>query len=196
MKKGRKASKAENIWNVPNALSFIRILLTFVIIYFIFAGFKILPIAIIFAIAAFTDFLDGQIARRFHLKTEFGRKMDIIADRFLMLGVAAAVLIDFGIKGQLTEWYGLQVLMILSREIIAFPFALAAILMGWPIPHSRFIGKLTTFLQGFAFPLILLNMLYQNYEFSIYLAVPTFVVGIISGLTYIKDLNGGKGRKK
>ena len=188
MAKKRNNTK-ENIWNVPNTLTFIRVLLTLLTIYFIFSGFSIITIIVTFSIAAITDFLDGQIARRFRLATKFGRKFDILADRFLMLGVVGAIMIDFAINKMLTSWYSIQILLIMSREIISFPFAVLSYSSTKPmVPHARFVGKLMTLLQGFAFPLILLNMAYPAHQFSIYLAIPTFIVGIVSGLTYVKDL--------
>ena len=83
----------ENIWNVPNVLTFSRIIITFLTIFFIFAGFNIVYIVIAFVIGMITDCHDGQIARRFHLTTEFGRQFDMIADRVLMIGVALAAII-------------------------------------------------------------------------------------------------------
>jgi CDP-diacylglycerol--glycerol-3-phosphate 3-phosphatidyltransferase len=83
----------ENIFNIPNALTLIRILITFPLIYLIFTDASILYIALIFIIGMLTDFFDGFIARNFNLKTEFGRKFDMFADRILMIGTAVSFLI-------------------------------------------------------------------------------------------------------
>ena len=95
MKKGAKPAKKENIWNIPNTLTFLRVIITFATLYCIFAQYSLTLVAILFAVGMITDFLDGQIARRFNMTTEFGRQFDIIADRFLMLGVTGALTIDF-----------------------------------------------------------------------------------------------------
>lgn len=178
----------EKIWNIPNILTMSRIILTFVIIYLVIAGAKITAIVMVFAIAMITDFLDGQIARRFHMTTEFGRKLDMIADRFLLIGTVIAVVADFGIKGILERYELLQIFLIMSREIIAFPFALIYITSRMATPEVRLIGKLTTVLQAVTFPIILLSIYYPVFDFSIYLAVLTGIVGFSAGIAYITDI--------
>ena len=123
--KSRKNSKKdENIWNVPNTLTLMRVLITFITIYFIFAGYGVVTIVVLFVIGMLTDFFDGQIARRFNQTTEFGRRFDVVADRFLMVGVALAFIINYGLAGTLTRYHILQILMITSRELIGLPVAI------------------------------------------------------------------------
>lgn len=183
-----KKTKEENIWNVPNTLTFIRVIVTFVIIFSIFAHAGLVTIAILFIIGMITDFLDGQIARRFNMVTEFGRKFDMIADRMLMVSTAVALIFYFNDQGLLGRDHILQIILILSREIIAFPFAIVAFVANRPIPHARFIGKLTTFMQGVTLPAILLSTTYAVFNFSIYLAILTSLIGAISAFTYVNDL--------
>ncbi|WP_430409915.1 CDP-alcohol phosphatidyltransferase family protein [Kordia sp.] len=71
--------KKENIYNVPNFLSFYRLLTFPLILCFIYAG-KADLFAIFLCINLVTDILDGLIARAFNLKTEFGAKLDSLAD--------------------------------------------------------------------------------------------------------------------
>ncbi len=180
----------EKIHNIPNFLTLSRVIITFFVVYFIFAGYPIITIVSAFIIGMITDFLDGQTARRFNMVTEFGRKFDIIADRILMIATVFAIVIKFGFDGIINGWHLLQIAMILSREIISLPFILMSLLSRkFSIPDVKFIGKLTTFMQAIAFPLVLLNAFYYpEKNFSIYFAIVTSVVGIISGLTYIKDI--------
>ncbi len=180
--------KKENIWNVPNMLTFARVVITFIIIFEIFAHARLITIAILFAIGMITDFLDGQIARRFKLVTEFGRKFDIIADRMLMISTAIALIVYFNNEGLFGREHLLQVILILSREIIAFPFAIVGFAANRPIPHARFIGKLTTFMQGVTLPAILLSTSYSFFNFSIYLAIATSAIGALSAFTFVNDL--------
>ncbi|EFK59943.1 CDP-alcohol phosphatidyltransferase family protein [Sphingobacterium spiritivorum] len=72
-------TKKENIWNVPNALSIYRILALPFIIYAIYVGDKPLFITLL-SINLITDILDGLIARVFRLQTEFGARLDSLAD--------------------------------------------------------------------------------------------------------------------
>lgn len=188
MVKKEESKQEENIWNVPNSLTFLRVILTFIVMYLIFLDSDIILIVAVFAVAAITDFLDGQIARRFNKTTEFGRKFDMIADRFLMFGTILAVLIAFSSNGYFDAYEYLQIFMIMSREIITFPFALIVMTAGKGIPKARSIGKWTTFMQGVSFPCIILAVFYPVFSFSIYLSIATGIAGIISAGYYIKDI--------
>src|SRR3989344_8081153 len=94
-KSKRHNKKEENIWNIPNTLTLLRVLITFITIYFIFAGYSVITIVVLFAIGMLTDFFDGQIARKFNQTTEFGRRFDVVADRFLMVSIALAFIISY-----------------------------------------------------------------------------------------------------
>ena len=194
MKRSSIKEAEENIWNVPNTLTFLRVLIAFVTVYLIFSGYDLKVIALFFTVGMITDFLDGQIARRFNQKTEFGRKFDMVADRFLMVSAVLAFIVDLILVGDLTRAYMLQIFLIMSREIIALPVAIIAIASGKIIPHVRFIGKATTFLQAVTFPLILLSIKDPFFDFSIYFALLTCAFGLISGFAYINDvlLTSGK----
>ncbi|MCK5215744.1 MAG: CDP-diacylglycerol--glycerol-3-phosphate 3-phosphatidyltransferase [Candidatus Omnitrophica bacterium] len=73
--------------NLPNILTLLRILMTFVFLVFLNKGdFSSTVVAfVVFVAASLTDFLDGYIAKRYNLISNFGRIMDPIADKFLML---------------------------------------------------------------------------------------------------------------
>ena len=177
----------ENIWNVPNTLTLIRVLITFITVYFIFAEYNIVVIAILFAAGMLTDFFDGQIARKFNQTTEFGRKFDVIADRFLMVSIALAFIISYSMDDLLLREHILQIIMIMSRELIALPIAIILMTSRRKIPKVRWIGKATTALQGFTFPAIILSIHYPVFGFSVYMSLVTAICGIASGLTFIND---------
>ena len=181
-------NKNENIWNIPNTLTFLRLVITFATIYCIFAQFSWTLVAVLFAIGMITDFLDGQIARRWNTETEFGRKFDMIADRFLMIGVALALVFELSLTGEFGRYHLLQVFLIMIRELLTFPFAIIAFAAKKRIPDARFVGKLTTCLQGFTLPAILLSIYYPIFSFSIGLAIITCIVGVISAFYYVNDL--------
>jgi len=176
-------------WTIPDTLTLLRVILTFVVIYFILAGFDIKLIAIFFIVAMLTDFLDGKIARKFHQATEFGRKFDIVADRILMGGVALAIVISLGSAGTFGKFEILQIFLIMSRELISLPFAVMLIISKKNFPNTRFVGKVTTFLQGVSFPIVILSVFYSGFGFSIFLAIITSIVGTISAFIYINDVH-------
>lgn len=174
--------------NIPNFLSIARIMLAFVVIYLIFTEARIWTIIIIFSIAAITDFFDGVLARRYGWISEFGRRADMIADRFLWAGTTLAFIISFGILGELRWIHGIQLFLIMSREIISFPYAIIAFFSGRALPKARYIAKVTTFLQGFALPLIILCVKYPLIALvSFPIAIATSITGFISALHYIED---------
>ncbi len=184
----KKIKKLSILKHIPNFLTISRVFLTFVIIYLIFTKADIKTTITIFAIAALTDWLDGQLARKFKWESEFGRKADMIADRFLWIGTALAFIISFGMSGKLGWIHGIQILFIMSREIITAPFAVAYFISGKALPHAVYIAKLTTFIQGFALPALILSIYYPTWAFlSIPLSIACLILGSISAKHYIKQ---------
>ena len=179
--------KKENIWNVPNSLTFFRLILTFLAIYFIIADFHIILIISVFILGMFTDLFDGMIARKLNQTTEFGRQFDMVADRIMIMGVGVIFIIKSGIVGILTGSHYFQLIFMLIREILTTPVALITMLMGGGVPQVRNIGKATTFLQSVTFPAILLSIYYGFFGFSLYLAIFTGIIGLIASYYYIND---------
>ncbi len=187
-KKGKEIHALFTPSQIPNALTIARILLTFVVMYLIFNGNNIFAVVIVFGIAAFTDFLDGKLARRYGWVSEFGRQADMIADRFLWIGTALAFLISFGIRGELNGFIGAQLFVLYLREMISLPFALVSFFSGNMLPPARYIAKVTTFIQGFALPTLILSVFYPTFTYiSLPLAVAGGITGTISALYYIHD---------
>ena len=79
-------SQRENIWNVPNVLTMIRVALIPVYWALFMRGQEYAALAV-FVIASLTDLLDGYIARKYHLITDFGKMMDPAADKLMVLSV-------------------------------------------------------------------------------------------------------------
>ncbi len=182
--------KKEFLFNIPTFLNILRIVLTLVIIYMIITNKSIISIVVVFIIAAITDFFDGKIARAYKLVNPFGAKADMLADRILWVSVALCMLIVFGMKGYLKPVHALQLIFIMSREIIAAPSTISYLAFGEKIfPSARYIAKLTTFLQGFAFPCLMLSLFYPIWFYaSLPLSMAVLITGTISGFFYIRDL--------
>lgn len=179
--------KKENIYNTPNALSSLRILLTIVLIVLVILDINIITLVIIFSIAALTDFFDGQIARRFNLKTEFGRKLDMIADRILWIGFSITIIIFYTLRDRLILLHILSFVAIMSREIITAPFFILTLKKA-TIPHAKKIGKTVTFLQGVAIPALLIHINYPEFYLSPILTITTGILGVVSAGCYIRDM--------
>jgi phosphatidylglycerophosphate synthase len=161
----------------------------FVVAYSIFSGLNAWFIAAIFAIAALTDFFDGFLARKLNMKTELGRKLDLIADRVLWVGTAIAILVFYTLAGKLALAHYLLLGAIMIREILATPFLIIALMQGKPIPHASKIAKATTFAQGFAIPVFIVMISYPAWGYaSLLLSIVTMILGIFSAAHYLKDL--------
>ena len=180
----------EKVLNVPNTLTFTRVIISFITIFLIIAGFNIVYIILVFLVGMITDVLDGQIARRFNMTTEFGAKFDMVADRFLMIGVALAIILKLGISGILPTNQLLQIFLILTREIIAFSGVLISLMAGKGVfmPKTSVVGKGTTVMQAITFPLILLSIFNPIFNFSIYFAIITGLAGTTSAFYYLNDV--------
>jgi len=94
---------------------------------------------VIFCGASFTDFLDGHIARKYHLVTDFGKFMDPLADKLLV----CSALILLTAEGSLAAWI---VIVIIAREFIISGFRLVAADNGIVIAASWW-GKCKTVSQ-------------------------------------------------
>ncbi len=181
------------ILTLPTFLNVSRIVLTFVIGYMIIVDSDIRLVVFVFVIAALTDWFDGYFARKYNLANDFGRKADMLADRVLWIGTSLIFVFVFGIKGMLEPIHGWQILLIMLREIVSAPFALVGFFSGGIFPHARYIAKVTTFLQGFALPAVILSVYYHWWVyFSLPLSIVIGLLGVMSGLHYIKDIQAMK----
>ena len=129
--------------NLPNKLTVLRVLMIpFFVLFMLLditgAADKWIAVAI-FIIASFTDFLDGHIARKYNLVSNFGKFMDPLADK-LLVSAAMICLVEMG---RLPAWI---VIVIISREFIISGFRLIASDNGIVIAASYW-GKFKTVFQ-------------------------------------------------
>lgn len=76
----------ENIWNVPNLLTMLRMVLI-PVYWVLFMQDRRIAALCVFAVASFTDLLDGRIARKYNLVTNFGKLFDPLADKLMVISV-------------------------------------------------------------------------------------------------------------
>ena len=129
--------------------------------------------AAIFIIASFTDFLDGSIARKYGLVTNFGKFMDPLADKLLVCS-ALICLIELG---QLPAW---MVLIIISREFIISGFRLVASDNGVVIAASYW-GKWKTVFQMISVILLIVNVeaLSMITNIALWIALALTVISLV-----------------
>lgn len=164
--------------NLPNKLTVLRVIMIpfFVVALMLEGGanqmYRYIAAAI-FVIASFTDFLDGNIARKYNLVTNFGKFMDPLADKLLVCS-ALICLIELG---QLPAW---MVLIIISREFIISGFRLVASDNGVVIAASYW-GKWKTVFQMISVILLILNIeaLSMVTNIALWIALGLTVISLI-----------------
>lgn len=179
--------------NLPNKLTLLRVFMVpvFVILMYIGKGalaFDIAALAV-FVAASITDMLDGMIARKYNLITNFGKFMDPLADKLLV----CSALICLVEMGRMPGWI---CIIIICREFIISGFRLIASDNGVVIAANIW-GKLKTV---FSMVFIMLKVLYiDNTAYRIFGDVVMWialVLTIISLITYVVENRKVLGGKK
>lgn len=148
-----KFAKGKGVMNLPNQLTIARVVMIPLFILFFYLQFKghyFVALAV-FAIASFTDFLDGHIARKYNLITNLGKFLDPVADKIL---VAAAMIVLLTVPQFFTiglgSWAliaaGCCVAVIMGRELLVSGFRMVAADAGIVIAADK-IGKYKTVTQ-------------------------------------------------
>lgn len=180
--------------NLPNKLTMLRVLfIPFVMLFILVDGIPHgwLFGGICFGLASITDMLDGRIARSRNLVTDFGKLMDPVADKMLVM----STLVCFVQKGICGAWV---VSIILFREFLVTSVRMVAAEKGIVIPANIW-GKIKTVTQmvsisgifcgcaAFEFtfiPTVVGNVLMTISMFVLYVAV---IATILSGAVYVYD---------
>lgn len=149
--------------SLPNILTNLRIILTVVFLLLIFQDgmVSIILAIIIFAVASLTDYYDGYLSRKYNLVTNFGKIMDPIADKFLMLSCFYA----FYIMNIISLW---MFVVIFIREIVVTGYRFYMMKNGRVLAAEK-LGKYKTISQIVAISVILLFIFML--ELGEYLAV-------------------------
>ena len=167
--------------NLPNKLTILRIIMIpFFVLFMLLDGgvsqtYRYIA-AVIFIVASFTDLLDGKIARKYNLVTNFGKFMDPLADKLLV----CSGLICFVGLGQLPAWF---VIIIFSREFIISGFRLVASDNGVVIAASYW-GKFKTVSQMIMSVLLIVNIPALSILTTIF-SVIALVLTVVSLIDYI-----------
>lgn len=144
--------------NLPNSISLARIALVPVMTVVYILNFPYAPLiaVCIFLLAAFTDFLDGHIARKRNIVTDLGKLLDPIADKFLTLFALFLISYSAILKpGWISAIFGA---IIMGRELLVSVLRQVAASKN-VIIHANIYGKIKTNVQYVALPiLMLLNM--------------------------------------
>jgi cardiolipin synthase len=110
------------VFTLPNALSFLRLLMIpLIILLMVNVNDDLFPyLLIIYIIAVFLDFLDGFIARRFSQESELGKVLDPLADKFLVLSILVTLTVRFDFPFWLAAFIVLRDILILWASILLY----------------------------------------------------------------------------
>lgn len=194
--------------NLPNKLSLMRIILVPIMLIFMtqfsgenfvgwnnfVSGYGMIIALIIFSIAAYTDHLDGMIARRDGLVTDLGKFLDPIADKFLVI----SSFIAFTAIGRISLWVPV---IVLFRELAVTGMRTIAANKGVVVP-SKMFGKVKAVIQMAAIITLMIEQILLHFAgvntftsiivvLSNILIILTIIFTLLSGADYLyehKDL--------
>lgn len=177
--------------NLPNKLTLLRMGMVPFFVFFLLADFvphRYLFALLLFCAASYTDHLDGKIARRDHLITNFGRLMDPLADKILVMS-ALICLVEQGLASSVA------VVLVMAREFAITSIRLLAVEQGRVIAANNW-GKAKTVSQMVAIILILLLQYLAGFwpqilepvtlAGEVLIWISTFFA-VVSGVIYLKD---------
>ena len=176
--------------NLPNKLTILRIIMIPIFVAFFYVTvlkYNYIYAAAVFALAAFTDFLDGYIARKYKLVTNLGKFLDPIADKVLV----STALIVIAAQGEaMIKYFGpIAVSVIIARELIVSGLRMVAASTGLVLAADK-IGKIKTFFQDIGVLLMLVYLAVGNgNDIMFYICNGVLCVAVIltiwSGISYI-----------
>lgn len=182
--------------NLPNIITLSRIPVVFLIVFLLFLPYRgAATLAfILFVVGALSDLLDGFIARRFNIVSNFGKLIDALIDKIFVISlfVALVAVNFFGL------WGVFCVLLIIGREFLVTGLRLVVANKG-VVLAAESLGKFKTFSQNFAIGCYLfLDMLHADYfrwiypwmfNFVHFVAISFFIIAtiltVVSGVNYI-----------
>jgi CDP-diacylglycerol--glycerol-3-phosphate 3-phosphatidyltransferase len=183
--------------NVPNTLSLIRALLVPVFVATLLFMREI-PVwccvvpTIVYALTGLTDMLDGKIARKYNLVTDFGKFIDPLADKFMVIGSAIAILVWMMLNGEvkLAMVFVWVVLIVLLRELGVTSLRLVVAGKSGIVVAASMLGKIKTVSQMVGTVVILMEPVIpffnENHILSYACMIVMAFTTVFSGLDYLK----------
>ena len=183
--------------NLPNLLSMIRVALVpvFVAVLLFMRNIEIwgyIVPAVIYIITGLTDMLDGKIARKYNLITDFGKFIDPLADKFMVLSSMISILVWMLLRGEVTMslifvWV---VLVILLRELGVTSLRLVVAGKSGIVVAASMLGKIKTVSQMVGTVVIMVEPILpffsENHILSYFAMVVMTFTTIFSGIDYLK----------
>ena len=171
------------LFNIPHCLCFFRILLIplFLYVYFV-ADFKnrYLVAAFVLVISGISDFLDGFIARKFNMVTDFGKFIDPVADKLTQFVVAITLLFSYPLAWVL-------LIIIILKDLMLAIVGLYLYDYGLKITGASWWGKIAT-AYFYVIVIVLIGLHIPNTVISFVLIITGSVLMLLSFILYAKEL--------
>ena len=171
------------LFNIPNCLCFFRILLIplFLYVYFV-AHFKnrYLVAAFVLVISGISDFLDGFIARKFNMVTDFGKFIDPVADKLTQFVVSITLLFSYPLAWVL-------LIIIILKDLMLAIVGLYLYDYGLKITGASWWGKIAT-AYFYVIVIVLIGLHIPNTVISFVLIITGSVLMLLSFILYAKEL--------
>lgn len=183
--------------NLPNTLSLIRVLLVpvFVVSLLLMKDiylWGILVPTVVYILTAFTDMLDGKIARKYNLVTDFGKFIDPLADKFMVLASMITILVWMLLRGETVcaVVFLPVVLIILMRELAVTSLRLVVAGKSGIVVAASMLGKIKTVSQMVGTVILLVEPLIPFFSENrilsyAFMAIMAFTT-LFSGIDYLK----------
>lgn len=142
----------DRVLTLPNALSLLRLLGVPLFLWLVLGPKTDVWAVVVLMVAGATDWLDGKIARTFHLRSRVGQMLDPMADRLYIL----ATLVGLALREMLPWWF---VALLVGRDVFLLCLVPFLRTRGFTSLPVHFLGKAATFMLLYAFPLVLLGSL-------------------------------------
>ena len=180
--------------NLPNKLTVLRVILVPVFMLFLCVPMGLsdtlvrVIAAVLFALTSLTDMLDGKIARKYNMVTDFGKLMDPLADKFLVFGAMLGILVYCADLRPVFVWAAAIVML---RELAVTSLRLLAASQSGAVIAAAWLGKVKTVTQVVCIlcvilePVILPVPLFTQYHLLSYVTIAAMIVMTIwSGVEY------------
>lgn len=173
---------SKDLMTIPNAISFVRILLiTPFVAFFIAAKYitgNYIPAVIIIALSGISDLFDGMIARKFHQESELGKVLDPLADKLTLIAVGICLIF--------IEPYVLPLMIIMVlKDILMIIGGTIIINKGVIPPKSSWYGKASTFMFYISVAMVVSMEIFNFHNETISLAV----LGVTAGMMIFSLVN-------
>ena len=180
--------------NLPNKLTVLRVILVPVFMLFLCVPMGLsdtlvrVIAAVLFALTSLTDMLDGKIARKYNMVTDFGKLMDPLADKFLVFGAMLGILVYCADLRPIFVWAAAIVML---RELAVTSLRLLAASQSGAVIAAAWLGKVKTVTQVVCIlcvilePVILPFPLFTQYHLLSDVTIAAMIVMTIwSGVEY------------